>query len=246
MANLFHKIAPNVAIVWAPNQGWLGEERKDNYTPFYPGDEYVDWVALDFYERGWTQPNLNSKLWGGQFGRNLTYDSLDDPKTSKNESVNFYKTFCEDKNKPLMIAETASSCTYRYDLKEDVRRDLSHNWKAGYWNPAEYGWIMGVYGTTYFNELKHTYNIDKEFPLLKAIIWFQIAKKEDLPTEKKINGKKEIVWFNNAFCDYRIGYNAVSPETKYEKDYTFKDELELYKKLIKNPYFLSEIKEYLF
>lgn len=42
--------APNVAMVWAP--GYV----PDNYMPYYPGDEWVDWVGvsmyLDYYNNG--------------------------------------------------------------------------------------------------------------------------------------------------------------------------------------------------
>ena len=36
--------APNVAMVWAPNDFPL-----DNYAEFYPGDAYVDWVGVSCY-----------------------------------------------------------------------------------------------------------------------------------------------------------------------------------------------------
>jgi hypothetical protein len=68
--------APNVSLVWAPNQGWgypwsggafsvpaesadfrrldtngdgLLDQTDDMYTPFYPGDDVVDWVGFSFY-----------------------------------------------------------------------------------------------------------------------------------------------------------------------------------------------------
>lgn len=242
VAAIFRQYAPNVAIIWCPNQGWLGSKRADNYTRFYPGDTYVDWVGLDFYERGWYQPDLKKKLWGGLFGYGLTNDSLDDPNTKENESVNFYETYCIKKNKPLMICETGATLTYRIDLSSDERQKLSRNWKGVWWNPGEYGWIMGVYGTSYFDNLKHNYSIDKEFPNLKAIVWFNMAKVEDMPTVKKQDGKEEVIWFNNGFCDYRIGYDATSPANKYAPESQSPEQIELYKDLIKNSHFLSEIR----
>jgi hypothetical protein len=45
---LIHRImrqyAPNVAMVWAPNH-----VPEDRIARYYPGDEYVDWVGVNFY-----------------------------------------------------------------------------------------------------------------------------------------------------------------------------------------------------
>jgi hypothetical protein len=42
---VMRRLAPNVAMVWAPNSVPM-----DNYALFYPGDEYVDWVGINFYQ----------------------------------------------------------------------------------------------------------------------------------------------------------------------------------------------------
>ncbi|MBN2189929.1 MAG: hypothetical protein JW728_01795 [Candidatus Aureabacteria bacterium] len=251
VSEMFKKYAPNAAVIWCPNHGWLGSERKDNYTGFYPGDEYVDWVGLDFYERGWTFPCMDSKIWGGLFTYGLTHDSLDDTSTSENESVNFYKIYCEEKQKPLMICETGATLTYRDDLAGEQRKDLSHRWKGGKWNPAEYGWIMGVYGTSQIKSNKHNYNIDTAFPKLKAIIWFNQAKREDVPVEinKFMEGEfsdavgyesKKIKWFDNGWCDYRIGNNSIDESTKHDVKYSSEDEIKLYRELTDAEYFKGE------
>ncbi len=42
--------APNVAMVWAPNDGPNDPLNPPNYIhSYYPGDAYVDWVGVDFY-----------------------------------------------------------------------------------------------------------------------------------------------------------------------------------------------------
>ena len=251
VSGMFKKYAPNAAVIWCPNHGWLGSERKDNYTGFYPGDEYVDWVGLDFYERGWTLPGMESKIWGGLFTYGLTHDSLDDMSTPENESVNFYKVYCEEKQKPLMICETGATLTYRDDLTGEQRRELSHEWKGGKWNPGEYGWIMGVYGTSQLKTNKHNYNIDAAFPKLKAIIWFNQAKREDVPVE--INrfmegefsdavgyGPKKTKWFDNGWCDYRVGNNSVDESTKHDIKYSSEAEIKLYRELTGVEYFKGE------
>ncbi|MDH7896471.1 hypothetical protein NBU61_28315, partial [Escherichia coli] len=143
VAQMFRRYAPNVALVWCPNSGLLGGPRGDVFTPWYPGDDVVDWVGLDTYERGWTMPMPGAKLWGGQFAHTLTHDDADNSTTPQNESVNFYNTFAVKKRKPLMICETAATLSFRDDLPDDQRAAISTDWKSGYWNPSEYGWMQG-------------------------------------------------------------------------------------------------------
>ncbi|MDQ3813312.1 MAG: hypothetical protein M3347_05115 [Armatimonadota bacterium] len=237
VAQMFRQYAPNVAIVWCPNSGLLSGGQRDPFTPFYPGDDVVDWVGLDFYERGWTMPMPGAKLWGGQFAYNLTNDAADDPRTTHNESVNFYETYVVQKNKPCMIGETGATLSYRTDLSAQERAVLTHLWKTGRWNAAEYGWMQGVYGTSAYKEQSLLQPIDEAFPRIKAIVWFQIAKREDLPVERLRDGKREVVWFDNAWTDYRVGGGV---EENGSRPYA-RQEIELYRKLTDTPYFLRSI-----
>ncbi len=240
-AAVMHQYAPNAAMIWCPNQGWLGEDvQQDNYNPWYPGDESADWVGLDFYERGWYLPHPGAKLWGGQFARGLHYDSLDKPGTTANESVDFYKVFCVEKKKPLMLCETAAEQTYRTDLTPEERRGFSHDWKTRIWDAVNVGWLRAVYATSNTKE-KVFGPIDQQFPMLKGVVWFNFAKAETLPAMKRTGKTKEIVWFKDAFADYRIGWNAPSEDAKYAAESKFPDENELYARLIGEPYFLSAV-----
>jgi len=45
VANIIHKEAPNVVMVWAPN--WFPMNTIEQY---YPGDGYVDWVGISLYK----------------------------------------------------------------------------------------------------------------------------------------------------------------------------------------------------
>ncbi len=48
--NIMKEEAPNVAMVWAPNDIPNNPQSPANYVhSYYPGDEYVDWVGIDFY-----------------------------------------------------------------------------------------------------------------------------------------------------------------------------------------------------
>lgn len=234
---LFRQYAPNVALVWCPNSGLLGGARRDVFRPWYPGDDLVDWVALDAYERGWTMPMPGAHLWGGMLERNLSWDEADDPKTTQNESVDFYKTFAVGKNKPMMLCETSATLSYRTDLSTEQRDALSHLWRSGRWNDAEYGWMQTVYGTTNFRAYPLLKPIDRDFPKLKAITWFHISKKETLPVERTFNGKKEIIWFDDAYTDYRFG---ASPQENGARGF-LKDEIALFQRLTDTPYYLTKV-----
>jgi hypothetical protein len=243
VAALMRQYAPNVALVWCPNSGLLGGARRDVFAPFYPGDDVVDWVGLDVYERGWSGPGPGSKLWGGQFAHNLTHDMQDDSATPANESVDFYKTYAQAKKKPLMLAETSATLSYRTDLDPATRASLNSDWKSAYWNSAEYGWMQGVYGTSTWakaHSQKLLQPIDSRFPLLKAIVWFQVAKQEWIPVERTRNGRTDYQWFNDTYTDYRIG-GGVSKSEGDKVSPQATEELDLYRGLTGSPYFLQNI-----
>jgi hypothetical protein len=44
VSNVMHRVAPNVAMVWCPN-----DIPEDRITAYYPGREAVDWVGVNFY-----------------------------------------------------------------------------------------------------------------------------------------------------------------------------------------------------
>jgi len=241
VARMFRRFAPNAALVWCPNVGLLGGPRRDVFRPFYPGDDVVDWVALDSYEKGWTMPMPGAKLWGGQFAHTLTHDIADDSTTPQNESVDFYKTFSEGRHKPLMLCETAASLSYRTDLDATSRGLINDEWKSGYWNPAEYGWMQGVYGTSQYSRAsgrKLVAPIDQRFPSLKGIVWFQVAKHEWIPVEKTVGTRKQIIWFDDTPTDYRIGGGIDEKSV----DFPFaQQEFDLYRGLTNNSYFLGNL-----
>jgi beta-mannanase len=77
--------AKNVKWVWSPNIEFL-----DDMAATFPGDDYVDYVALDGYNWGTTQPKKTWQRLSDIFG--ASYDKLASLST-----------------KPVMIAETASA-----------------------------------------------------------------------------------------------------------------------------------------
>jgi hypothetical protein len=90
------KEAPNVAMVWSPN-----DVPKFSMSPYYPGDDYVDWVGVSLYtepyENGYGEPMLATS----------PVERLDE----------VYKLYAD--RKPIMISETAVS-HYANFKQEDV------------------------------------------------------------------------------------------------------------------------------
>lgn len=77
--------ATNVRWVWSPN---VDDSGKIPFARFYPGDAWVDWVALDGYNYG--------AIYGGWWSFQQVFERS-------------YKEMGRITSKPLMIAETAST-----------------------------------------------------------------------------------------------------------------------------------------
>lgn len=91
MYNIMKEEAPNVAMVWCPN--WRPDIPNDtsrNIMAYYPGDEYVDWVGVNFY------------MWGP------VYDSLMN-ETGISTLTKLAAVYNKFPNKPIMICEWAAA-----------------------------------------------------------------------------------------------------------------------------------------
>lgn len=80
--------ATNVGWVWSPNAGVPTYTPEHPMAAYYPGDDYVDWIALDGYN--WAD------------ARDMRWYSFDEVFSQS------YKEITAITQKPLMIAETAS------------------------------------------------------------------------------------------------------------------------------------------
>ena len=69
----------------------------DGYTPFYPGDEYVDWIGISVYTYGIQYPWSDNII--AEPGKFELYINGGD----------FYNRFSVLKGKPMMIAETGAA-----------------------------------------------------------------------------------------------------------------------------------------
>jgi hypothetical protein len=136
-----------VAMLWSPNNGggypWglksglspaniaalntngdgTVNTNDDPYSPYYPGDEYVDWVGISLYNLGMDSTinqvrAANPNVLVGNFG-------------------SFYSTYAVAKNKPFMMSETAASVLYNVPGSNFVRQnpslELELSVKKGWW-----------------------------------------------------------------------------------------------------------------
>ncbi|KAJ3219839.1 hypothetical protein HDU67_009027 [Dinochytrium kinnereticum] len=74
----------------------------DPFSPFYPGDDVVDWVGLSVYFKPFQNLNENRVPPSGQFERYMTLEG-------QANAVNFYDIYARAKNKPFMISESGAA-----------------------------------------------------------------------------------------------------------------------------------------
>jgi hypothetical protein len=189
MADAVHKECPKGAMLWAPNSGsgypygggkWECKAGSNNfeildtdkdgklsmsddmYSPYYPGDAAVDWVGMTIYHWGHSYPwGENESVKPNEFANAITGEKYEvDP------VPDFYAMFCADpeRRKPMMIPETSA-------LFNTERKDGAGE------KEIKCAWISQIYHVGESNAESPA--IDRRFPKLKAINWFNHKKFEN-------------------------------------------------------------------
>ena len=131
--DIMEEEAPNVAMVWSPN--FLP---RHNIAPYYPGDDYVDWVGFSLYTIPYSQGE--EKLGGNPI------DYL-------------YPLYQQYAHKPIMISEGAVSF-----MSYELQRDYTE-WALGQLDNM-YAYMPRIFSQvkaiTYFNLDKMTTNYDNQ------------------------------------------------------------------------------------
>ncbi len=181
VASAVHRYAPGNAMLWSPNYGggypFAGGSSNaipgtadffaldtdhdgrltmsdDMYTPFYPGDSYVDWVGLTLYWFGQQWPwGENEVPDASRFTGSLT-GTYSGP-VDETGVPDFYTAFAVGHNKPLAISETAA--LYNASNSSGAS-ELS----------IKSAWMYQVFGPAN----------GKAFPKLKMVNWFEHEKFE--------------------------------------------------------------------
>ncbi|APV45119.1 hypothetical protein Dform_01800 [Dehalogenimonas formicexedens] len=181
IADAVHAKTPDTAMIWAPNNGggypFTGgqyeaktgtpdfktldtngdgklDQQDDPYAPYYPGDNYVDWVGMSLYHWG------NAYPWGENEVPEST--SFIDRLTGNYNGLNgderavpdFYNDYAVNHGKPLAITET--SALYSPQAGGPGELEIKRAW----WNL--------IFSQDVFNR----------FPQLKMINWFEWRKYE--------------------------------------------------------------------
>ncbi|TPX73569.1 mannan endo-1,4-beta-mannosidase [Chytriomyces confervae] len=179
----------NLKVLDTNNKPGLDEE-DDPYLPYYPGDDYVDWVGMSIYHYGkewkWVdnvlpQPTQfedylqGSKTLPKKFGYAPFYTYFSGPdgvkdSTGKTVSVG---------NKPLIISETAA--TYHFAWNENVNKTDPNNARPNTCpvpycdEPATRVDIKQSWWQSFLNA-----DFVKKYPQMKAVCFFEFIKEEEL------------------------------------------------------------------
>lgn len=140
VANIMKEIAPNVAMVWSPNDITASDRELESY---YPGDAYVDWVGISSYttfyfgqrtDWGSMQESIDNNYYTGDYAN---------PLAKIKEIVEKYGD-----RKPIMISETgvAHFSKIAFEDMTDWAK-VQMNRLYGYL-PIVYPQVKGIY---YFN-----------------------------------------------------------------------------------------------
>ena len=176
-------VLKNVAFLWSPNSGqnfpwgenYTGDINKP-YSPYYPGDDYVDWVGLSIYHYGsiyrWEQ---NVKPDPKHLIKQITGDD-------KYGGENFYQMYCVEKGKPFFLSETGA--TFHLSFWNETTKDLSLTRGPTETEPKDA--IFELKNIDGIMEIKTSWidqMFDKEmlknYPKIKAISLFEFVKGEE-------------------------------------------------------------------
>ncbi|MFH0837194.1 MAG: right-handed parallel beta-helix repeat-containing protein [Candidatus Aenigmatarchaeota archaeon] len=195
IAEIFHKNAKNIYMLWIPNQNWGypwgGTDNGDGYTEFYPDGtgtygDYVDWVGLHFYDKDWDETD---DIPADMFIANIE---------NGQDSMNFYQSFSVNKNKPMIVSEIGA-----FDPNDDptgagIRDPLTETEQ----NNNKALWISQVYDVNM---------LQSRYPNLHGLVYFNTKKTEQFDTQTHT--------FYNVNTDFRIPDNPDTYKTKIANSY---------------------------
>ncbi|KAJ3075338.1 hypothetical protein HDU98_008421 [Podochytrium sp. JEL0797] len=209
-----------VAFIWSPNSGngypfsknppvsaadlklldtnsnGVVDEFDDPYSPYYPGDEYVDWVGMSVYHYGATypwvdnvvpdankferylnnsDPALGNPAGGIPYGYYPFYSYFSSPAGIKN---NITGAVVSAGNKPLIISETAA--TYHFAWKDAASKALFNEPVPGF-NDAVKATRLDIKQAWWRSFLNPTFLAN--YPMMQAVCSFEFIKVEDQDTE---------------------------------------------------------------
>ena len=155
----------------------------DAYGPFYPGDEYVDWVALSIYHWGIAYPWFENALpQPYKFSGEVNGSYISEYNIGTVVNRNFYQTYAVEHDKPMAIGETGA--LYNVDCYDTGPSELD----------IKKNWWMQVFDMDGMDS-HIALSVSQHFPKIRLINWFDQLKNEPSTV-------------NNSLIDWRISYNA--------------------------------------
>jgi hypothetical protein len=181
LADAVHANAPGSAMMWTPSYGggspFIGgpneakpgspeyaaldtngdgtvTEDDDSYSPYYPGDDAVDWVGMSLYHWGSVFPWGENELpEPGKFAAQLTGNYIG---ANGDDSLvpDFYQVYGVDHGKPVAIPETAA--LFAPGAAGEAELAIKQAWWGQVFDPATAA----------------------RFPQLKMINWFERDREE--------------------------------------------------------------------
>ncbi|KAI9332689.1 glycoside hydrolase superfamily [Obelidium mucronatum] len=160
---IFRTITPEAEFVWAPN--FDGPASNTPYDPFWPGPDYVDWVGISLYWKGFNAD------WPWRVNKAAPSDyvaQIIDATGPEGGRVSFYKEYAVKYNKPLVIAECAAA--WNQALEDSTTKAVTPL-PVG---PGHVNLTMSFWNSFAFNP-----DFIKAYPLFKMVFAFEIYKVED-------------------------------------------------------------------
>ncbi|KAJ3227076.1 hypothetical protein HDU81_006948 [Chytriomyces hyalinus] len=157
---LFTPIAPQVALVWSPN--FRAPSGNYQYDPYWPGEEYVDWVGVSIYWKGFANkyPWIENTLAPSNYAAQLM--DADGPEGS---TQSLYRDYAVKYNKPLVISESAAAF------------HMGHRGQALGEGIGQVATVMSFWNSFIFSA-----DFRNKYPLVKMVFCFEMVKTEDADT----------------------------------------------------------------
>ena len=172
----------------------------DPYGPYYPGDEYVDWVAMSLYwypdeGTGFNGPVPPTYFKDQLLGYGPTVEQYSPLALQDGGLRQFYRRFVQEKNKPMMIPETGAPWFQNINNPAATELQIKQNW----WNQI--------------------YNSVNDFPHLRMVVHFEENKQDAIGAARdwRILENPQILqaykndigkWKNNLLFGTELFYNC--------------------------------------
>jgi hypothetical protein len=202
--------SPDLTLLDTNKNGVL-DAADDPYTPYYPGDDFVDWVGLSAYFFGNNFPFVLNEM-----PPNTYFSQL-----MKQGTINFYDTFCTKAGKPMMITESGTA--FHQNLLTPAADTGSTVVAPG---PGELAMKQA-----FWRQFLTNADLSKEFPKIKGICMFEFDKPEELTyrnfhsTNVTLNALKAdldaLPKGHYIYADIAIGDNVPIPGGAAEQSYRF-------------------------